>query len=97
MFEKVYALLSRLYPSRFLKMYGDTALQLFRDRSRDERGCLSRLQVWLDLLFDLAISLPSEHKACPSSAYLCFSTVSLRRYSFIGHMRSSVNNGMHRW
>ena len=42
MSEKIYALLLRLYPAHFLKNYGDEALQLFRDRSRDERGTLKR-------------------------------------------------------
>jgi hypothetical protein len=61
MSEKIYAWLLRLYPSHFRKAYGDDALQLFRDRSRDERGFLSRLRLWLDLLADLALSVPREY------------------------------------
>jgi Peptidase family S41/N-terminal domain of Peptidase_S41 in eukaryotic IRBP len=61
MSEKIYALLLRLYPSRFREAYGDEALQLFRDRSRDERGFLPRLRLWLDLLSDLALTVPREY------------------------------------
>jgi Peptidase family S41/N-terminal domain of Peptidase_S41 in eukaryotic IRBP len=56
MSEKIYALLLRLYPSHFREAYGDEALQLFRDRARDERGLFSTVQLWFDLLADLAIS-----------------------------------------
>jgi hypothetical protein len=38
MSEKLYALLLRLYPSRFRRAYGDEAQQLVRDRLRDESG-----------------------------------------------------------
>ncbi|HVH72590.1 MAG TPA: hypothetical protein VNB49_15970, partial [Candidatus Dormibacteraeota bacterium] len=61
MSEKIYAWLLRLYPSRFREAYGDDALQLFRDRSRDEQGFVSRLRLWLDLLFDLVLSVPREY------------------------------------
>ena len=60
MSEKIYALLLRLYPSRFREAYGDEAIQLFRDRLRDERGFLSRVRLWGDLLADLVVSLPRE-------------------------------------
>ena len=62
MSEKIYAFLLRLYPSRFRETYGAAALQLFRDRSRDERGFFARLRLWLDLLADFAISLPREYR-----------------------------------
>ncbi len=61
MSEKIYAWLLRLYPSRFREAYGDDALQLFRDRARDEKGFFASLRLWLDLLVDLAGSLPREH------------------------------------
>jgi len=61
MSEKLYAWLLRLYPAHFREAYGDEALQLFRDRARDEKGFFLRLRLWLDLLFDLTISLPSEY------------------------------------
>ena len=62
MSEKIYAWLLRLYPSCFRKAYGDAALQLFRDRSRDERGLFKGLWLWLDLLADLAVSVPLEYR-----------------------------------
>jgi hypothetical protein len=61
MSEKIYALLFRLYPSHFRETYGNEALQLFRDRARDEKGFLRTLRLWLDLLADLAISVPREY------------------------------------
>lgn len=62
MSEKIYALLLRLFPSHFRQTYGDASLQLFRDRARDEKGFFPRLRLWLDLLGDLAISLPREYR-----------------------------------
>ena len=67
MSEKLYTLLLRLYPAAFRREYGDAALQLFRDRLRDERGFLPRLRLWLDLLVDLGLSLPQEYRRAPSA------------------------------
>ena len=61
MSEKIYAWLLRLYPSRFREAYGDEAVQLFRDRSRNERGFHPRLRLWFDLLCDLALTVPREY------------------------------------
>jgi hypothetical protein len=61
MSEKIYAWLLRLYPSHFREAYGDEALQLFRDRARDETGSFQSLRLWLDLLADLAVSVPREY------------------------------------
>jgi hypothetical protein len=61
MSEKIYTLLLNLYPSRFRKSYKDEALQLFRDRARDEKGFFPSLRLWMDLLADLASSIPSEY------------------------------------
>jgi hypothetical protein len=61
MSERIYALLLRLFPPHFQKEYGQDALQLFRDRARDENGFAARLQLWFDLLSDLAISVPREY------------------------------------
>jgi hypothetical protein len=61
MSENIYALLLRLFPSHFRKEYGEEALQLFRDRARDEKGFLPRFRLWFDLLADLAISVPREY------------------------------------
>jgi Bacterial Ig-like domain (group 3) len=67
MSEKIYAWLLRLYPSSFQRAYGEEALQLFRDRARDERGFISSLRLWLDLLGDLAISLPREYRSASAA------------------------------
>jgi hypothetical protein len=61
MSEKIYTWLLRLYPSQFREAYGEEALQLFRDRLRDEKGLFPRLRLWLDLLADLAISVPKQY------------------------------------
>jgi hypothetical protein len=61
MSEKIYAWLLRLYPSHFREAYGESALQLFRDRGRHERSFFRALRLWLDLLFDLAISVPRQY------------------------------------
>lgn len=63
--ERIYALLLRLYPARFRRAYGEEALQLIRDRMRDERGFAARARLWLDLLGDLAVSLPREYRSGP--------------------------------
>lgn len=62
MSEKIYAWLLRLYPSHFREAYGDEALQLFRDRYRDETGFFPRLRLWFDLLADFAISLQRQYR-----------------------------------
>jgi len=56
MSEKVDALLLRLYPSEFREAYGREALQLIRDRWRDERGIALRLRLCLDLTADLLVT-----------------------------------------
>ena len=66
MSEKIYAWLLRLYPSHFLEAYGDEALQLFRDRARNDTGLLRALRLWFDLLADLVVSLPRQHRQSPS-------------------------------
>ena len=60
MSEKMYVLLLGLYPSQFRKAYGEEAVQLFRDRFRDEQGFFARVRLWWDLLADLVVSLPRE-------------------------------------
>ncbi|HEX3986463.1 MAG TPA: S41 family peptidase [Acidobacteriaceae bacterium] len=63
MSEKIYALLLRLYPVHFRRTYSGEARLLLRDRLRDETGLYARMRLWLDLLRDLAVSLPGEHSA----------------------------------
>lgn len=61
MSDKILRWLLRLYPRCFRAEYGDAMLQLFRDRMAAETGRLDRLRLWMDLLGDLAISVPLEH------------------------------------
>jgi hypothetical protein len=61
MSEKIYSWLLRLYPSEFCEKYGGEALQLFRDRVRDETGFWPSVRLWFDVLLDLAVSLPQEY------------------------------------
>src|SRR5690242_6014542 len=61
MSEKIYDCLLRLFPSHFREAYGDEALQLFRDRARDEKGFFPHIRLWLNLLADLAISVPHQY------------------------------------
>ena len=69
MSEKIYACLLRLYPAKFRRTHGEDALQLFRDRLRDETGFFRRLRLWLDILVDLALSLPGQYAgAAPAFA-----------------------------
>ena len=53
MFEKLCALLLRLYPAEFRRAYGREAVQLIRDRARHERGVLLRVRLLMDLATDL--------------------------------------------
>jgi hypothetical protein len=62
MFEKIYTRLLRLYPSRFRKEYGDEALQLIRDRFREETGFLRRARLCWDLVTDTFVSVPKEYR-----------------------------------
>ena len=66
MSERIYSLLLRLYPSGFRQAYGEDALQLLRDRARDERGFLSGLRLWLDILSDLAVSNLRTYRSAPA-------------------------------
>lgn len=67
MSEKLYEFLLKLYPEHFRRAYGKEALRLVRDRARNERGFLSGIRLWLDLLLDLAISLPREYSNAPTT------------------------------
>jgi Bacterial Ig-like domain (group 3) len=62
MSEKIYTRLFRLYPSSFRKEYEGQALQLIRDRLRDETGFFKRARLWWDLVADLLAGLPSAYR-----------------------------------
>jgi hypothetical protein len=62
MSEKIYARLFRLYPSRFRKAYEDEALQLIRDRLRDETGFFKRALLGWDLVRDVIAGLPQAYR-----------------------------------
>jgi hypothetical protein len=62
MSEKIYGWLLKLYPARFRETYGASAMQLFRDRLHAERGLMRRFRFWLDLIADLAKSIPHEYR-----------------------------------
>jgi hypothetical protein len=61
MSEKIYAWMLKLYPAHFRHEYEASAMQLFRDRLRAERGFFRRLRFWLDVIADFAVSVPREH------------------------------------
>jgi hypothetical protein len=62
MSEKMFTRLFRLYPSRFRKQYGDEALQLIRDRLRDETGFFKRARLGWDLVADVLAGLPQAYR-----------------------------------
>jgi Peptidase family S41/N-terminal domain of Peptidase_S41 in eukaryotic IRBP len=74
MSEKLYAWLWRLFPRQFRDVYGEDALQLFRDRARDEATVFARLRLWLDLLSDLAVSVPRQYRYTERDLFLAAST-----------------------
>ncbi len=61
MSEKMYTRLLRLYPSSFRKKYESEALQLVRDRLRDEKGCFKRVRLCWDLVADFLDGLPRAY------------------------------------
>jgi hypothetical protein len=62
MSEKLYTRLFRLYPSRFRKEYEAEALQLIRDRLRDETGLVKRVRLLWDLVADFLVGLPQAYR-----------------------------------
>ena len=62
MSEKMYTRLFRLYPSRFRKEYEGEALQLIRDRLRDETGFIKRTRLLWDLVADVLAGLPQAYR-----------------------------------
>jgi hypothetical protein len=57
MSERLYRLLLRFYPRPFRERYAEEMLRVFRDRLRDERA----LRVWIDVLVDALVSIPTQH------------------------------------
>ena len=68
MSEWIYACLLRLYPARFRKQYGEEALQLFRDRWRDEAGFVRRCRLCLDLVLDGSVGLRQAYRNSSATA-----------------------------
>jgi hypothetical protein len=62
MSEKMYIRLLRLYPSGFRKQFEGEALQLIRDRLRDETGFFKRARLWWDLATDVLAGLPQAYR-----------------------------------
>ena len=62
MSEKIFACLLRLYPPCFRNKYAEDALQLYRDRFRDERGLLPKARLYFDLIADIVAGLPQAYR-----------------------------------
>jgi hypothetical protein len=62
MSEKIYTRLFRIYPSSFRKEYEGEALQLIRDRLRDETGLFKRTRLWWDLVADVLAGIPFAYR-----------------------------------
>jgi Carboxypeptidase regulatory-like domain len=77
MFEKMYTRLLRLYPSRFRTEYEGEALQLLRDRLRDERGFCKRARLLWDLVADVSAGLPQAYR----NSYAATEAASLSLYA----------------
>ena len=86
MSEKIYARLLRLYPSSFRKKYEGEALQLIRDRLRDETGFFERARLWWDLVVDVLAGLPSAYRnsyVVTESASLSLNAASLPSFKIL--------------
>src|ERR1700733_5685678 len=77
MFEKMDTRLLRLYPLRFRKEYEGEALQLLRDRLRDERGFFKRGRLLWDLVADVSAGLPQAYR----NSYAATEAASLSLYA----------------
>ena len=86
MSEKIYTRLLRLYPSSFRKKYEGEALQLIRDRLRDETGFFKRARLWWDLVADVLAGLPSAYRnsyALPEAASLSFNATGIPSFKIL--------------
>ena len=68
MFDRLCALLFRLYPAEFRRAYGHDALQLIRDRAAHERGFWKRARLVIDLIADLFTTSVSWQPPAPQLA-----------------------------
>lgn len=72
MSDRILACLLRLYPPSFREKYRDEALQLYRDRLRDEQGTVRRTRLYCDLLLDAVAGLPhawrNSYAAAPETS-----------------------------
>lgn len=59
--EGAYRVLLAAYPREFRREYGEPMVQFFRDRMRRDGKGLRGLVIWMQLLFDLAVSAVREH------------------------------------
>src|SRR5687767_12784345 len=66
MFERLCALLFRLYPLEFRLTYGRDAWQLICDRALVERGVFLRMRLLADLLRDIAVTVMRGWKTKPA-------------------------------
>ncbi len=86
MSEKIYTRLLRLYPSSFRKKYEGEALQLIRDRLRDETGFFKRARLWWDLVADVLAGLPAAYRnsyALPEAASLSFNATGIPSFKIL--------------
>lgn len=86
MSEKIYARLFLLYPSSFRKEYEGEALQLIRDRLRDETGFFKRARLGWDLVADVLAGLPSAYRnsyAVTESAALSFHAAGIPSFKLL--------------
>ncbi|HSB75672.1 MAG TPA: hypothetical protein VLC12_08480, partial [Terriglobales bacterium] len=57
---RVYRRLLRLYPAGFRESYGDLLEREFRDELQETAGALAVAELWIRLIADLAVTLPSQ-------------------------------------
>jgi hypothetical protein len=98
MHEQVYRLLLRLYPAQFRRTHGEEALQLFRDRLRDETGFVRRVRLWLDLLGDFGAIRIHGYRERPLPAAVVVSGYGGKRVPSFGSLEEgSLQAGSLLW
>jgi hypothetical protein len=94
MSESIFRYLLQLYPHHFREQYGDSMRQLFCDRLRTETGLAGRTRLWWEVLTDLALSIPREHRRRPragaaTAAGYRMSEEAVSEMAWRGHARPS--------